>query len=177
MEEVHERLKRSSSSSLVLDIQSEDGTYRALETKADNTIELVPYNMLKRYTSASEMEIASNAVPMKEIGDGHEKSSSSSSVPFLQSQDGAYRTLETNAQSEEAYSTLEVFPYSTLEAVPYSTLEAAPYSTLEMVPYNMPKCYRSASEMQWTNYDTPVPSKGNTWTMILQDMSTNVILR
>jgi hypothetical protein len=124
-------------------------TYRTLETNTDNTLELVPYNTLKRYKSASEMEIASNTGPMKEIDDGPEKSSSSSLVLYLQSEDGVYQTLETNTQSKEAYSTLEM--------VPYSTLEDVPYSTLGMVPYNMPKCCRSASEMQWLSYDTLVP--------------------
>jgi hypothetical protein len=148
MEEVDEGPKKSSSSSLIPYSQSEDGTYRTLETNADNTLELVPYNKLKRYKSASEIpvETAFNTVPMKEVDGGPEKSSNSSLVPYLQSKDGTYRTLETNTQSEEAYSTLEMVPYS----------------TLEVVPYNMPKCYRSASEMQWPDYDTPVPpNKGN----------------
>lgn len=115
-----------------------------METNANNTLELVPYNTLKRYKRASEMEMAFNTVPMEELGEGPEKSSSSSLVPHLQSEDGTYRTLETNTQSEAAYSTLEV------------------------VPYNMPKCYRSASEIQWPNYDTLVPlNKGNKYHPIL----------
>jgi hypothetical protein len=98
---------------------------------------------------------------MKEIDDSPEKSSSSSLAPYFQSEDGGYRTPETNTQSEETYSALEVVPYSALEVVPYSALEVVPYSALGMVPYNA-QCYRSALEMQWPrSYNASVlPTKG-----------------